>query len=74
MVIARFHTRQDKLYYGLHGYLMRSISKNVIMIVSWFLEISIRTYKMEELFVMGHNSIGLIAGACIVIYIINHGE
>jgi len=29
---------------------------------------------MEELFVMGHNSIGLIAGACIVIYIINHGE
>jgi hypothetical protein len=29
---------------------------------------------MEELFVMGHNGLGLLAGACIVIYIINHGE
>ncbi|SVD44909.1 uncharacterized protein METZ01_LOCUS397763, partial [marine metagenome] len=31
-------------------------------------------YKMEELFVMGHNSFGLLAAICIVIYIINHGE
>ena len=29
---------------------------------------------MDQLFIMGHNSIGLIAAICIVIYIINHGE
>ena len=75
MVITRFHTRQDKLYYGLHGYPMRSISKNVIMIVSWFLEISIRTFKVEELFTMGPSNIGLLlASVCIVIYLINYGK
>ena len=67
----RYRMRQGKYYYGLHGLPIRFMSMNVTMIVLWFLEISIRTFKMFIDDPLLYNCSGFLLAALFLLYYIH---